>query len=98
MVLDKLSLLGVQGLKMGSYMSEDAAAGFAEDPSYDLYAVSNHFGNLVGGHYTTFCRANSEAAGRRQWLLLNDEAVARLTSKDQVACPNAYMLFYCRKD
>jgi len=22
---------------------------------YDLYAVSNHFGSLNGGHYTAFC-------------------------------------------
>jgi Ubiquitin carboxyl-terminal hydrolase len=25
-------------------------------PVYDLYAVSNHFGGLGGGHYTAFVR------------------------------------------
>ena len=23
---------------------------------YDLYAVSNHFGGLGGGHYTAYCK------------------------------------------
>jgi ubiquitin C-terminal hydrolase len=22
---------------------------------YDLYGISNHYGNLEGGHYTAFC-------------------------------------------
>jgi ubiquitin C-terminal hydrolase len=24
---------------------------------YDLYAVSNHFGGLDGGHYTAYCKS-----------------------------------------
>lgn len=87
----------MQGLKLGPYLSEDAATALAEDNAYNLYAVSNHFGNLVGGHYTTFCKANTDVPGRRQWLQLNDEAVLRIVAKDQIVSPNAYMLFYCRK-
>ena len=67
-----------------------------EQPSYELYAVSNHYGNLVGGHYTVFCRANTDTPGKRQWLQLNDEAVLRIAQKESVVSPNAYMLFYCR--
>ena len=70
----------------------------ADDANYDLYAVSNHYGNLVGGHYTSYCRANSDVPGKQQWLQLNDEAVMRISQKDLVASPAAYMLFYCRRD
>ena len=86
----------MQGLRLASYMSEDMA-GIAEDARYDLYAVSNHYGNLVGGHYTVYCLANADTAGKKQWLQLNDEAVSHL-SKDAVVTPAAYMLFYCRRD
>lgn len=26
----------------------------SEDPIYDLYAISNHYGGLGGGHYTAY--------------------------------------------
>ena len=46
----------MQGLKMGGYLSEEVAAVGDEEPVYDLFAVSNHFGSPQGGHYTAFCR------------------------------------------
>jgi ubiquitin carboxyl-terminal hydrolase 4/11/15 len=29
-------------------------------PTYELYAISNHFGGLGGGHYTAFGKNNGE--------------------------------------
>jgi len=26
---------------------------------YDLYAISNHYGGLGGGHYTAYCKVSS---------------------------------------
>ncbi|KAK9804996.1 hypothetical protein WJX73_009809 [Symbiochloris irregularis] len=87
----------LKGLKVGQQMSDEAQYAAANDwPSYELYAVSNHFGNMAAGHYTTFCRANTEVPGKRQWLQLNDEAVTRVADKQSIVNPNAYMLFYCR--
>ena len=40
---------------MASYLSDERTA-TGEDPVYDLFAVSNHYGNPQGGHYTAFCR------------------------------------------
>jgi ubiquitin carboxyl-terminal hydrolase 4/11 len=39
---------------------------------YDLYAVSNHFGSLNGGHYTATCL--NEATGK--WYYFNDSSAS----------------------
>lgn len=38
-------------------------------PKYDLYAISNHFGGLGGGHYTAYAKNNG------QWFQFNDSSV-----------------------
>ena len=38
-------------------MSEESGLSEAAAGGYELFAVSNHYGNLVGGHYTAFCKA-----------------------------------------
>lgn len=40
----------------------------ADRPVYNLYAVSNHSGNALGGHYTAYCR--NPALG--EWYSYND--------------------------
>lgn len=40
----------------------------SERVTYDLYAVSNHSGNALGGHYTAFCRHPSLG----EWYSYND--------------------------
>ncbi|KDD74613.1 hypothetical protein H632_c1183p0, partial [Helicosporidium sp. ATCC 50920] len=67
--------------------------------SYDLYAVSNHYGSLAGGHYTAACRVPGGlgAAPGEAWYSFNDEIVTRVTP-EQVVSPSAYMLFYVRRD
>ena len=50
-----------QGLKMGSYMSDERVAA-GEEPVYDLFAVSNHYGSPQGGHYTAFCKVTPDPA------------------------------------
>jgi len=60
---------------------------------YELYAVSNHFGGLGGGHYTAFAKNLID----RQWYNLDDSSVSRVDPKT-VATPAAYVLFYIRKD
>ena len=36
---------------------------------YDLYAVSNHYGGLGGGHYTAYGKNNGK------WYEFNDSSV-----------------------
>ena len=62
---------------------------------YDLYAVSNHYGNLNNGHYTATVRHG----GRGAWFVFDDTRVSQLASindvrPQQVCTANAYSLFY----
>lgn len=37
----------------------------AQMPVYDLYAVVNHYGGILGGHYTSFVRCADLTDSRR---------------------------------
>lgn len=54
---------------------------------YDLYAVSNHFGSLGGGHYTATCFSNHQ----NKWLEFNDSQV---TGPADLSNTSSYLLFY----
>ncbi|XP_054448390.1 ubiquitin carboxyl-terminal hydrolase 2 isoform X2 [Pteronotus mesoamericanus] len=56
---------------------------------YNLYAVSNHSGTTMGGHYTAYCR--SPVTG--EWHTFNDSSVTPMFSS-QVRTSDAYLLFY----
>jgi len=62
-------------------------------PKYELYAVSNHYGNLGGGHYTAYCKNRKD----KKWYLYDDRSVTEVR-EDQVKSAAAYVLFYRRKD
>ncbi|KAI4310628.1 hypothetical protein MLD38_035592 [Melastoma candidum] len=57
---------------------------------YVLYAISNHYGGLGGGHYTAFLRL----AGDR-WYEFDDERVNPI-STESLKTSSAYVLFYRR--
>jgi ubiquitin C-terminal hydrolase len=61
------------------------------DPGlYDLFAVSNHFGTLAGGHYT----ATVFNSLRGKWFDCNDSTVSETDSISENA---SYLLFYKAK-
>ena len=63
-----------------------------EDPVYDLYAVSNHFGGMGGGHYTAFC----QMPDTKKWYDFDDSSVSEVDPKE-VQSSAAYVLFYHRQ-
>lgn len=63
-------------------------------PLYDLYAVSNHFGGLGGGHYTAYAK-NS---GNGRWYNFDDSSVREVGNVGSVVSPAAYVLFYKARD
>jgi len=77
----------VQGLDMSSYVR----AGQGECV-YDLYAVSNHFGSLNGGHYTAF----AQNPYYKRWFNFDDTDVERVSESD-VVTKAAYVLFYKKR-
>jgi len=79
----------VEGLDMSKWIVNDDEK---KDAIYDLYAVSNHFGGLGGGHYTAYARNLLDGS----WYNLDDSGV---TTVDKEACKTraAYVLFYTRR-
>ena len=60
-------------------------------PVYDLYAVSNHFGGMGGGHYNAYCKMPDG-----KWWCFDDSHV-HAVEKDQICSSSAYVLFYRRR-
>ena len=58
---------------------------------YDLYAVSNHFGGMGGGHYNAYCKMPDG-----QWHCFDDSQV-RPVDKSDIVSSSAYVLFYRRQ-
>ena len=59
------------------------------NPNYELYAISNHYGGLGGGHYTAYAKNNG------RWHSFNDSSVSEV-SQGSIKGGGAYILFYQR--
>lgn len=57
---------------------------------YMLYAVSNHYGSMGGGHYTAFVHHGGD-----QWYDFDDSRVSPIP-EDKIKTSAAYVLFYRR--
>ena len=60
---------------------------------YNLFAVTNHYGDLSGGHYTAFCKN----ADNGKWQEFNDSPVSEF-SELNVFTKAAYILYYRKAD
>ena len=70
--------------------------GLKDEPNpvlYDLYAVSNHYGSLNGGHYTATCKNSI----KDQWFYFDDSRVTP-AGRDKIVSAAAYLLWYRRRD
>uniref|UniRef100_A0A8C1GU40 ubiquitinyl hydrolase 1 n=1 Tax=Cyprinus carpio TaxID=7962 RepID=A0A8C1GU40_CYPCA len=56
---------------------------------YNLYAVSNHYGGLDGGHYTAYCKNPL----KQRWFKFDDHEVSDV-SASSVRSAAAYIFFY----
>ena len=77
----------LEGLNLNNYI-----LGKTEDMIYDLYAVSNHYGGLSGGHYTAYCQNFFD----KTWFEFNDSNVSEV-GKNKIVSDAAYVLFYRRR-
>ncbi|KAI7984017.1 Ubiquitin carboxyl-terminal hydrolase 8 [Camellia lanceoleosa] len=57
---------------------------------YMLYAVSNHYGSMGGGHYTAFVHHGGD-----RWYDFDDSRVSSI-NEDRIKTSAAYVLFYRR--
>jgi ubiquitin C-terminal hydrolase len=58
-------------------------------PAYNLFAISNHYGMLDGGHYTAYCRSPVTS----KWYKYDDQEVSEMSTSN-IKTSAAYMLFY----
>lgn len=77
----------VEGLDLRPYILSGQ-----ENLIYDLYAISNHFGSLNGGHYTAYCKNSID----RRWYEFDDSNVSKIDPSSAVT-KAAYVLFYRRR-
>ncbi|KAK8757004.1 hypothetical protein V5799_000296 [Amblyomma americanum] len=96
--IDKMVDFPVYGLDMSPYYS-GPKSGEGPAPIYDLFAVTNHHGGMLGGHYTAFARCVDPDDTRMSeigWRLFDDSRVVDV-SDTRVVTSSAYMLFYRRR-
>ena len=74
---------------MTNYISRDRGNTGGKKIQYDLYAVSNHFGSLGGGHYTAYAKN----CIYKKWFHFDDSDVMR-ANQSEVVTKAAYVLFY----
>ena len=83
----RLVTFPIDDLDLSSY----AIGYYPESYHYELYAVCNHMGNVMGGHYTAFIK-NSNSL----WYHMNDTNVNEI-SISEIITSAAYCLFYRKK-
>jgi len=84
----------IEGLDLSSYYCGPDKHN--RPPVYDLYAVINHHGGILGGHYTSYGRLldpHDTTAVDIGWRLFDDSMVS-YESKNQIVTRSAYVLFY----
>ena len=79
---DKFVDFQLEQLSLKDHTSEE------HQPLYNLRAVSNHYGTMNGGHYTSYCKSPQDDV----WYSCDDKNVTRL--KTSVKTSAAYLLFY----
>ena len=87
--LNDLINFPTSGLDLNNYVMSSVDGGQCV---YDLYAVSNHFGSLNGGHYTAFAKNPYY----QKWFNFDDSDVSR-ADESEVVTKAAYVLFYKRR-
>ncbi|XDB65229.1 hypothetical protein AB1E18_018520 [Capra hircus] len=91
--LDTLVEFPIRDLDFSEFVIKPQDDSAPELYKYDLIAVSNHYGGLRDGHYTTFA-CNKDSG---QWHYFDDNSVLPVT-ENQIESKAAYVLFYQRQD
>nr|GME10324.1 ubiquitin carboxyl-terminal hydrolase 8 [Ipomoea batatas] len=77
----------IHDLELSSYIAHQDGQSSCR---YMLYAISNHYGSMGGGHYTAFVRQGGE-----QWYDFDDSHVSPV-NVEKIKTSAAYVLFYRR--
>ncbi|XP_076133204.1 ubiquitin carboxyl-terminal hydrolase 11 [Alosa pseudoharengus] len=91
--LDTIVEFPLRELDFSGYLLRKPGANGEPPSRYDLMAVSNHYGGLRDGHYTSYARNKDNG----QWYYFDDSKVT-YAREDQIVTNAAYVLFYQRQD
>eukprot|EP01028_Stygiella_incarcerata_P009083 TRINITY_DN4186_c0_g1_i1.p1 TRINITY_DN4186_c0_g1~~TRINITY_DN4186_c0_g1_i1.p1 ORF type:complete len:930 (+),score=139.89 TRINITY_DN4186_c0_g1_i1:295-2790(+) len=81
----------LEGLDMRKWIADERAK--RHPHLYDLYGISNHFGDLSGGHYVAHVKNHEDG----KWYVCND-TIVDVKSPSELDTKSAYLLFYRRRD
>ncbi|KAG5255304.1 ubiquitin carboxyl-terminal hydrolase family protein [Salix suchowensis] len=84
--LDTFVDFPIHNLDLSKYLKKDG-----QSHTYELFAISNHYGGLGGGHYTAFAKLIDE----NRWYSFDDSRVSPVNEAD-IKTSAAYVLFYKR--
>ncbi|XP_048344665.1 ubiquitin carboxyl-terminal hydrolase 4 isoform X1 [Sphaerodactylus townsendi] len=87
--LDTVVEFPIRDLNMSEFVCDPAASPY----TYDLIAVSNHYGGMGVGHYTAYAKNKIND----KWYYFDDSSVSP-ASEEQIVTKAAYVLFYQRRD
>ncbi|XP_010908130.1 ubiquitin carboxyl-terminal hydrolase 9 [Elaeis guineensis] len=87
--LDTFVNFPVHNLDLSKYVKHREVA--PHSYVYNLYAISNHYGGLGGGHYTAYAKLIDEDS----WFHFDDSHVSP-ANEDEIKTSAAYLLFYRR--
>ncbi|KAL3742844.1 hypothetical protein ACJRO7_018193 [Eucalyptus globulus] len=85
--LDTFVNFPIHNLDLTKYVKSNDGQSYV----YELYAISNHYGGLGGGHYTAYAKLIDE----NRWYHFDDSHVSPVGEAD-VKTSAAYLLFYQR--
>ncbi|KAL4508044.1 hypothetical protein ABPG72_021417 [Tetrahymena utriculariae] len=91
--LDDFISFPINGLNLSKYVLSNQYKQTNEPLLYDLFAVSNHYGSMSGGHYTAYAKNPIY----NKWFDFNDQFVSESSTKEIVS-KAAYVLFYKRRE
>ncbi|CAM8995947.1 unnamed protein product [Rhodiola kirilowii] len=86
--LDAFVNFPIHNLDLGKYIGDVSNQ---HTNVYELYAISNHYGGLGGGHYTAMAKLIEE----NKWYHFDDSHVSPINEAD-IKTSAAYVLFYRR--
>ncbi|KAI8874254.1 peptidase C19, ubiquitin carboxyl-terminal hydrolase 2, partial [Ramicandelaber brevisporus] len=88
----------LEGLDIAPYLtgsepgSSSSSSSNTESTVYNLFAISNHFGGLGGGHYTAHAKNSRDG----HWYNFDDSRASRFSDTESLTSSSAYILFYAR--
>ena len=82
----------IKNLDISSFISNSSQHISTPTIKYDLFAVSNHYGELEYGHYNATCLNYTN----KHWYNFNDKKVEIISddNPDSIVTKDAYVLFY----